>query len=268
MCIVDDVLQYTKSSIPSIVESKTDELAEQYEGCNCETESCSPTGGCSCIDRFGPAYNSDGCLSDIAPYSDQSTPVIECNDDCSCERSCFNRVVQHGVTLSLQVYDVGHKGVGVRTLQPIRRGRFVCEYSGELVSRGSAARRAAYADRTVHHNYLLTVREFFGTAKLLTTYVDATYVGNVGRLINHSCDPNLFVQPVRVDNAVPKVALFALTDIPADTELAYDYGGGEDCRTESGGDYAADEIQRRKPCLCGSPRCRLVLPRDNSPFVL
>ena len=50
--------------------------------------------------------------------------------------------------------------------------------------------------------------------------------GNVGRFINHSCHGNLVVQPVLQQGSSLihyKVGLFAKEDIPAFTELTYDY---------------------------------------------
>ena len=261
------ILQYTKSNVCNISEENMEELAEHYEGCRCQSDRCFPAaaGSCSCIDRFGPSYDTNSYLLDVVPYTDLLRPVLECNDDCLCGHSCSNRVVQHGVTVKLQVFDVGNKGVGVRTLQPIARGRFVCEYSGELLSYGSARSRSAYTNLATH-NYILEVREFFG-AKSLATYVDATYAGNVGRFINHSCDPNLFVQPVRVENAIPRVALFSLRDIPIYTELTYDYAGGVNMMAEydfSCTPGSCESKMPRKPCLCGFSHCRLFLPYDNA----
>lgn len=263
-------MQYTKSNILNISEDNIEELVEHYEGCRCQSESCWPSApcSCSCVNRFGPAYDTSGRLLDVVPYTDLLRPLLECNDDCSCGQSCSNRVVQRGVTVKLEVFDVGNKGVGVRTLQPIMRGSFVCEYSGELLSYRSARTRAAY-NSPATHNYILEVREFFGT-KLLRTYVDATYAGNVGRFVNHSCEPNLFVQPVRVENAIPRVALFALRDIPAYMELTYDYAGGVNMAAESDCSCTPERVEiqmPRKPCLCGFSHCRLFLPYDNSLLV-
>jgi len=242
---------------------------EHYQGCSCDLESCSRTSDCSCVGRFGSAYDTHGRLLDVNPYADVLRPVIECNDLCSCGSSCSNRVVQRGITVKLRIFDGGRKGVGVQTLEPIRRGSFVCEYSGELLTYESARRRAENVD-PAKHNYILVVREFFGT-KSLTTYVDATYVGNVGRFINHSCEPNLFVQAVRVENAVPKVALFALTDISVHAELTYSYSGGGNSTAEySVGNFPSDTCEPnlpRKPCLCGSSNCSQFLPYDDTLFV-
>ena len=57
------------------------------------------------------------------------------------------------------------------------------------------------------------------------TYVDPTYRRNIGRYINHSCDPNLVMLPVRVNNNKLKLALFAFRDIKTGEELCYSYSG-------------------------------------------
>lgn len=47
-------------------------------------------------------------------------------------------------------------------------------------------------------------------------------MGNAARFINHSCDPNLFVQPVlssHLDHSQCNICLFAEHDITAGTEL-------------------------------------------------
>lgn len=59
--------------------------------------------------------------------------------------------------------------------------------------------------------------------------IDAGRKGNVARFINHSHDaPALFGQMVfcsgHIDPAMPAIAMFAAKDIPAFTELTYDYG--------------------------------------------
>ena len=56
--------------------------------------------------------------------------------------------------------------------------------------------------------------------------MDAKQKGSLARLINHSCDPNLFIQPVCVghtDFRFPRLCLFAMDNIPAGVELTWDY---------------------------------------------
>uniref|UniRef100_A0A674IK02 SET domain-containing protein n=1 Tax=Terrapene triunguis TaxID=2587831 RepID=A0A674IK02_9SAUR len=57
--------------------------------------------------------------------------------------------------------------------------------------------------------------------------LDATKEGNVGRFLNHSCWPNLFVQSVFVETHnrnFPLVAFFTNRHVKAGTELTWDYG--------------------------------------------
>jgi hypothetical protein len=58
----------------------------------------------------------------------------------------------------------------------------------------------------------------------LLTIIDPTLFGNIGRYLNHSCDPNIHVLPVRINSLVPRAAMFALRNIQAGEELVYDYG--------------------------------------------
>ena len=75
--------------------------------------------------------------------------------------------------------------------------------------------------------------------------------GNVARFINHSCGGNLVIQSVFTKGCSAlhyRVALFANTDIPAYTELTYDYG------------YVAGSVANKElHCRCGHPECRKKL---------
>ncbi|XP_064392242.1 histone-lysine N-methyltransferase SETDB1-like isoform X2 [Halichondria panicea] len=78
--------------------------------------------------------------------------------------------------------------------------------------------------------------------------MDAKKKGNLGRFINHSCSPNLFVQNVFIDSQdsrFPWVALFASRRIKALEELTWDYS------------YDVGSVPGRNiDCLCGSAVCR------------
>jgi len=78
--------------------------------------------------------------------------------------------------------------------------------------------------------------------------LDSKVSGNIGRYFNHSCDPNLFVQNVFVDTHDPRfpwVAYFALSNIPAGTELVWDYNYTVGCVKDK-------QIQ----CYCGVKNCK------------
>jgi histone-lysine N-methyltransferase SETDB1 len=71
----------------------------------------------------------------------------------------------------------------------------------------------------------LPLREYFGRNE--SVYImDAKSMGNFGRYLNHSCDPNVFVQNLFVDTHDPRfpwVAFFTKKDVKAGTELTWDY---------------------------------------------
>eukprot|EP00057_Strongylocentrotus_purpuratus_P002145 XP_003723917.2 PREDICTED: histone-lysine N-methyltransferase SETDB1 [Strongylocentrotus purpuratus] len=78
--------------------------------------------------------------------------------------------------------------------------------------------------------------------------MDAKHMGNLGRYLNHSCRPNLFVQNVFVDShdlRFPWVAFFAAQFIRAGSELNWDYMYEVGC-------VPGKEIK----CLCKNAECR------------
>lgn len=204
--------------------------------------------------------------------SKYSSPVFECNVICTCSDTCANRVVQRGVQLRLEVYSTKNRGWGVRTLEQIPCGTFVCEYAGEVISFGEAKRRQL-AQKPEENNYIIAVREHAGTGCVTETFVDPGQVGNVGRFLNHSCLPNLFMLPVRVHSVIPRLALFAGRDISAHEELTFDYSGkyipqhpAKLLSTQR--DYAVQASRtdglQRKACHCGANNCTQFLPLDLS----
>ena len=101
------------------------------------------------------------------------------------------------------------------------------------------------------------LREYFSNGNLLQiTTIDAKNYSNKARFINHSCEPNLFVVPVRIDHMIPHAALFALRDIQIGEELSYDYGGGDCVQVEE----SKDQVLVRTVCNCGTKSCKGFLP--------
>ncbi|XP_061641972.1 histone-lysine N-methyltransferase SETMAR isoform X1 [Phyllopteryx taeniolatus] len=239
-------------------------------GCSCVSHSCI-TESCCCLQTHGQAYAGNGTLrrisvSDVGHF----TPVFECNALCSCSDTCSNRVVQRGLILSLQICTTARSGWGVRTLQRIPHGTFVCEYAGEVIG-FEEARRRQLAQRFEDNNYIIAVREHAGTGSITETFVDPATVGNIGRFLNHSCLPNLFMVPVRVHSLVPRLALFAGRDIDVQEELTFDYSGGYTNQTpgqlhctQTDTAIQASKTVQRKTCHCGANNCAKFLPLDLS----
>ncbi|XP_070534520.1 histone-lysine N-methyltransferase EHMT2-like [Ptychodera flava] len=204
----DDFLYITNSceTQPLYVDANITNLS----ACDCEDECM--TSSCSCaVNSVQCWYGKDGRLvSDLNILT--GTPLIfECNRRCRCYVSkCFNRVVQKGMQYQLQIYRTEKTGWGIRSMEFIPRGSFVCEYVGELITDEQADLRAdTYLFDLENKNYDVFC-------------LDGRYYGNVSRFINHSCHPN--IAPLRVfvehqDLRCPRVAFFACTDIAAYEQL-------------------------------------------------
>lgn len=108
---------------------------------------------------------------------------------------------------------VGGKGHGLFCTAPLRRGEFVIEYVGEIVNGTECDRRIQEYARSDHF-YLMSLRG--------DDSIDATRKGNLSRFINHACAPNCETQKWDVAGR-PCVGIFTLHDLPADTEITFDY---------------------------------------------
>ncbi|XP_048110992.1 histone-lysine N-methyltransferase SETMAR isoform X2 [Alosa alosa] len=215
--------QYTPENVPG-PGCSSDPTEITLPGCQCHTHSCQSE-KCQCLQRYGPAYSDQQRLQGRRDAeSGYSRPVFECNALCDCSEDCSNRVVQRGVVFRLRVFLSVDRGWGVRTMDAIPRGAFVCEYAGEVIGL-EEARSRQLAQGPEDMNYIIAVREHAGQGNARETFVDPFSRGNVGRFINHSCQPNLFMVPVRVHSMVPRLALFAVRDIVPDEELTFDYSG-------------------------------------------
>ncbi|XP_039544193.1 histone-lysine N-methyltransferase EHMT1 isoform X7 [Pimephales promelas] len=174
----------------------------------------------------------------LPEFCNEEPPLIfECNHACSCWRTCKNRVVQNGLRIRLQLFRTQMMGWGVKTLQDIPQGTFVCEYVGEIIS-------DAEADVRENDSYLFSLDSKVGDMYC----VDARFYGNISRFINHHCEPNLF--PCRVftshqDLRFPHIAFFACKNISAGDELGFDYG-----------DHFWDIKGKLFSCQCGSSKCK------------
>lgn len=90
--------------------------------------------------------------------------------------------------------------------------------------------------------------------------VDGEFASGPTRFINHSCEPNLRIFARVGDHAdkhLHDLAFFAIEDIPAGTELTFDYVDGN----EDGVDDSRDPQKKKDMtrCLCGSKHCRRYL---------
>ncbi|KAM4860224.1 histone-lysine N-methyltransferase SETDB2-like isoform 2-T2 [Thomomys bottae] len=121
------------------------------DSCDC-SEGCIDITKCACLqltsknaktcllssDRISTGYKYKRLQRQIP------TGIYECNLLCKCNRQiCQNRVVQHGPQVRLQVFRTAKKGWGVRCLDDLDRGTFICIYSGRLLSRDNPGKPKA-----------------------------------------------------------------------------------------------------------------------------
>ncbi|KAJ3937176.1 MAG: hypothetical protein NXY57DRAFT_884138 [Lentinula lateritia] len=123
---------------------------------------------------------------------------------------------------------------GLYAMERIARGEMVIEYVGEVIRAQVAEKREkTYERQGIGSSYLFRIDE--------DLVVDATKKGNLGRLINHSCDPNCTAKIITISGE-KKIVIYAKQDIELGDEITYDYHFP----------FEQDKI----PCLCGSAKCR------------
>lgn len=223
------------------------ELEEMFRSsilscCNCEN--------CSDKCEHGENYIIEGKEMVLRDDRRCADLIYECNESCKC-KVCDNKLVQYGPRDGLMVIKSEKKGCGLVSSKFVPKGSFICEYAGELLTKSEAVRRDRQNQAENKMNYIFCLNEISSSDGTTTqTFVDPSVKGNIGRYINHSCDANCDTISTRVDSIIPKIAIFANRDIPALTEITFNYG--------SEGRKPSEEKQ--KPCHCQSSNCRLYLP--------
>ncbi|KAK1388438.1 Histone-lysine n-methyltransferase, h3 lysine-9 specific suvh5 [Heracleum sosnowskyi] len=169
--------------------------------CDC-LNGCTENIACSCIRK-------NNCEVSV---NDSVSVVFECGLNCKCPPDCKNRLTQHGIKLQLEVFKTLPNGWGVRSRNFISKGRFICEYVGELLQYNQEEGRVDFDKSTIDPGKCSDGENL--------------KFGNVGRFIRHSCSPNLYAKCVLFDHGDkgrPHVMLFAAKNIPPGKELTFDY---------------------------------------------
>ncbi|KAG7315724.1 hypothetical protein KOW79_020590 [Hemibagrus wyckioides] len=326
--------------------------------CDC-TDGCTESSSCLCLQlSLKAGAKTDQLYRHHRLNEPVDTGLFECGPWCGCQKSsCQNRVVQHGLSVRLQVFRTDDKGWGVRCRDDLDAGTFVCTYAGVILrlarnleepllskiqkeeqlsddevevveewtlpsgqkktgtittetldtspplyvpviqrsadqpstlqdgkeqlehsntqeemnsclspdpnhteikdqhNEGGVRKRLRLDDKEtgggVHRDQMVPKAEGKPDCQEKMYYLDASKEGNVARFMNHSCNPNLFVQNVFVDTHDPKfpvIAFFTSKPIRAGTELTWNYS------YKTGSDP-----EHEVPCLCGSTDCQAVI---------
>ncbi|KAL3626111.1 Histone-lysine N-methyltransferase member suvh2 [Castilleja foliolosa] len=209
-------------------------------GCECVDE-C--TNDCSCVTKNGGefAYDSHGILLKGKPL------VFECGPHCRCSNNCRNRVSQKGIRHRFEVFRSRETGWGLRSLDLIQAGSFICEYSGVVLTSEQAKLFTMNGDNLIYPSrFAERWKERGDLSQIFSDYVcpvypsippldfamDVSRMRNVACYISHSSIPNVFVQLVLYDHnniCFPHLMVFALENIPPMRELCLDYGVVDDC---------------------------------------
>ena len=96
-------------------------------------------------------------------------------------------------------------GLGLFATTPYKRGDFIIEYTGELITTHEADRRGG--------KYLFVVSD--------KKTIDGKGRGNIARYINHSCTPNAEAE---LNEEELRVRIYAKKKILPGEEIFYDYG--------------------------------------------
>ncbi|KAK5123172.1 hypothetical protein LTR85_003370 [Meristemomyces frigidus] len=200
-------------------------------------------------------------------YREQRHPIYECNQNCNCGPVCKSRVVQKGRRVPLTIFKTPNRGWGVYCDEPLVRGEFIDTYLGEVITNDEADRRESKGGKD-KASYLYSLDKFVGDDNDLTEetcfVVDGQYMGGASRFINHSCEPNCRQYTVsynKHDLRVYDIAFFAYEDIPAKTELTFDYLDKDEEEEEDvlrKREAAANDPRNmeKMPCNCGAVKCR------------
>jgi hypothetical protein len=166
-----------------------------------------------------------------------------CHTMCPCGKQCQNKEFNLMKLPKLKAFLTDSCGWGVKTKEKIRKGQFVIEYVGEILSDAECEKRM-WAAKARHE------RNFYMMEISSDKVIDARHKANLARLINSSCQPNCKAQKC-VDSGTGevRVGIFAIRDIEVNEELNYNYHF----------QHFADQDDKKEltsfDCRCGAPGC-------------
>ncbi|KAK2750309.1 hypothetical protein FQN57_003789 [Myotisia sp. PD_48] len=226
-------------------------------GCNCPEGKCTNTCVCLALEEDSdqmiiPYEKGSQGITVLRPeFIKRNSMICECSSLCSCKTKCWNQVVARRRTVRLEIFSTRHRGFGLRSPDPIQRGQFIDTYIGEVVTRAMADDRESSIMTENRASYFFSL-DFFDRENFLYV-IDGQKYGSITRFMNHSCNPNckLFSVSYHADTQIFELAFFAIMDIPANTELTFDY---QPTRGQVKRPNRIDPDALR--CLCGERNCR------------
>ncbi|PWA83761.1 SET domain group 4 [Artemisia annua] len=138
---------------------------------------------------------------------------ISCSKACRCSERCTNKPFRK--EKKIKIVSTELCGWGVEAAESIKKGEFIIEYVGEVISDALCEQRLwDMKNKGIKNFYMCEIRKDFT--------IDATFKGNASRFLNHSCGPNCNLEKWHVDGET-RVGVFAARSIEAGEPLTYDY---------------------------------------------
>ncbi|XP_056587365.1 histone-lysine N-methyltransferase, H3 lysine-36 specific isoform X2 [Triplophysa dalaica] len=198
-----------------------------------------PRCNCKATDENPCGIDSE-CINRMLLY--ECHPLV-----CPAGEHCLNQCFSKRQCCQVEIFRTLSRGWGLRCMHDIKKGDFVNEYVGEVIDEEECRARIKHAqENNIGNFYMLTLDK--------DRIIDAGPKGNEARFMNHSCQPNCETQKWTV-NGDTRVGLFARTDIPAGTELTFNYN--LECLGNG-----------KTVCKCGASNCSGFLgvrPKNNPP---
>jgi SET domain-containing protein len=219
------------------------------------------------------------CIPDTCACIQMHTQKFECNDSCTCYKgACTNRNIQYGINHKFSIRYTKNKGFGVFAEEEIEKGEFVCEYIGTIITKNEAEKKIHFNHINQRPNYILQLKEEYPNI-IMSTYIDSEIYGNFARFINHSCDPNLDFEIIRVNSFIPHCAFFANKKISEGEEITFSYIGTNyeikkddfnEIKNNHEDEKENNKIENNiknekisfsyKKCYCGAKNCKGFIP--------
>lgn len=209
-----------------------------YEPC-VHKDSCSKTGKCPCCVNSILCEVYCGCTScsnvtfcSCVKCDDRCTCLQkgrECTDMCGCE-SCFNIPIVQNLDKKSSITKSLKHGLGLFCEEFIPANTFVLQYTGEFISDKEAERRGNFYEMN-HLSYLFNC--VFNDVACFYS-IDAFYLGNQSRFINHSVKDANLRSDILVSQGNSKVVFYSTRDIYKGEEFLFDYKFTDEFKAKHG----------------------------------
>jgi histone-lysine N-methyltransferase EZH2 len=186
----------------------------RFQGCRCSLGNCR-TNACPCF------IAARECDPDLCGNCGASDIPLLMQDPNQCTKSASELGICHNVNLLRKIhkkvamsYSTTH-GWGLFACENIKKGEFIYEYTGAMISHDEAERRGTIYDK-IQISFLFELNE--------ESVVDATRKGNKWKFANHqTIGPNCKAKTFRL-RGEHRIGIWALQDILKNEELFFDYG--------------------------------------------